>query len=558
MRTKAPVAGPDIVSAGRIRVVAYKPPVTVRRGRPVVVAIVVVLLALVAGILLWHSIRINDGHFVFSLDDPYIHLSMARSLAVDGVWGAQPAGFSATSSAPLYTLLLALVFLIGGPSVAWGWGFAMAGGLAAAGVLAYAISRHFDQTVTTVVLGLFAVVISGIPEMMFSGMEHTLHMTVVGLIALVAAAQSGKTDAGLRASLILPALVLVGCGLRYETMFIIPALFGFLWWKGRRRDAVLVGVASILPAIVLGVVQLAHGQMILPNTLMLKGVVGDGEGLGYLSRLIRQIGSSYFVGLVALVGLGVFIDIFYRTDTAKTSRLLPGAMFLSACVFQAAFAKVDRRYVGYLLVLGIIAATPYASAWFARALSAMHSGGEGRARLMVGGALIVCVGVLPFAGRIVDLGRLPQLTHDVYAQQYQVARFFAEEYPGKRVGLNDIGTTCWFGENPVLDLWGIADGGVARARVRGQWKPDKMRAYATATGTEVVAVYPNWYSGMGGLPRDWLPVGSWDLAGVRQINVAQPQVVFFATSQAAAQLLKSHLREFAPKLPAGVVFNPFM
>jgi hypothetical protein len=165
---------------------------------------------------------------------------------------------------------------------------------------------------------------------------------------------------------------------------------------------------------------------------------------------------------------------------------------------------------------------------------------------------------LPFADRIVDLQRLPKLTHDVYAQQYQMARFFAEEYPGKRVGLNDIGTTCWLGQNPVLDLWGLADGGVARARVRGQWKTEKMRAYVAASAIDVVAVYPDWFAGVGGLPRDWVPVGSWDLAGIAQVNVAKPQVFFFATSQTAAGLLKIHLNNFVPKLPPGVVFSPYM
>jgi hypothetical protein len=233
-------------------------------------------------------------------------------------------------------------------------------------------------------------------------------------------------------------------------------------------------------------------------------------------------------------------------------------MFLSACVFQAMFAKVDRRYVGYLLALGIVTAAPYAAEWLGKAWEMIRGTGGGRARVIIGGALLVCIGVFPFADRIVDLGRLPDLTHDVYAQQYQVARFFAEEYPGKQVGLNDIGTTCWLGQNPVLDLWGLADGGVARARVRGQWKTEKMRQYAAAMGTEIIAVYPSWYLGMGGLPREWVPVGSWDLAGIPQVNVAQPQVVFFATTQTAAQLLKIHLSEFSSKLPSGVVFTPYM
>ena len=41
------------------------------------------------------------GHVVYPIDDPYIHLAIARHLAQDGFFGVSLFGYSATSSARL-------------------------------------------------------------------------------------------------------------------------------------------------------------------------------------------------------------------------------------------------------------------------------------------------------------------------------------------------------------------------------------------------------------------------------------------------------------------------
>src|SRR4029453_12096 len=73
-------------------------------------------LALTA-LLLWIGIRQTGHAFVYAQDDPYIHLSLARTLADHGVWGLRADQFASASSSPLWTLLLAAMWTAGAHAV---------------------------------------------------------------------------------------------------------------------------------------------------------------------------------------------------------------------------------------------------------------------------------------------------------------------------------------------------------------------------------------------------------------------------------------------------------
>ena len=75
-------------------------------------AIAAFILLVAACILV--SLHLNNANFVYPLDDTYIHMTIARNLALHGNWGMNPAVFASASSSILYTLLLASAFLIGG------------------------------------------------------------------------------------------------------------------------------------------------------------------------------------------------------------------------------------------------------------------------------------------------------------------------------------------------------------------------------------------------------------------------------------------------------------
>src|SRR5882762_8810665 len=78
----------------------------------------VALLALTAA-LIGRMRAMTEGHFVYPLDDSYIHMAMAKTLVRHGSWGLSPGQFEPASSSPLWTLLLAGLYRLGGVH-AWG------------------------------------------------------------------------------------------------------------------------------------------------------------------------------------------------------------------------------------------------------------------------------------------------------------------------------------------------------------------------------------------------------------------------------------------------------
>jgi hypothetical protein len=86
--------------------------------------IIAVLALLVVG--LYVGLADGQSEAGFPLDDAWIHQTYARNLARTGSWEYVPGQVSAGSTAPLWTLLLAVGYLAGLPYLFWsyllGWG----------------------------------------------------------------------------------------------------------------------------------------------------------------------------------------------------------------------------------------------------------------------------------------------------------------------------------------------------------------------------------------------------------------------------------------------------
>jgi len=58
------------------------------------------------------ALQSTDGRLIYAVDDAYIHMAVARTLASHGIWGCTPFHFSSSSSSLLWTFGLGVAYRV--------------------------------------------------------------------------------------------------------------------------------------------------------------------------------------------------------------------------------------------------------------------------------------------------------------------------------------------------------------------------------------------------------------------------------------------------------------
>lgn len=212
-----------------------------------------VILAALVATLLYLLPTIITGGAGFPLDDGWIHQTYARNLARTGRWEYVPGVVSAGSTAPLWTIWLALGYLLHLPYFFWVF-------LSGAVSLAWIglVSARLWQTLWPAEaergwqIGLLVVFIWPLIWAAGSGME-TLLFIALGLQAILAYYQVGTSRWGAaRVGLLAGMMILVRPdGLPLLLLLALALLVGTpeLTWQQRLGNALLTLAAAALPLI---------------------------------------------------------------------------------------------------------------------------------------------------------------------------------------------------------------------------------------------------------------------------------------------------------------------
>src|SRR5689334_25380811 len=205
----------------------------------------------------------------FPLDDSWIHLTYARNLAEHGEWAFRLGERSAGSTAPLWTVLLSIGFLIGLAPFVWtfllGWAV-----LALLAVYAENLARKLVPSYTSRIpwAGLFFVLAWHLTWSAVSGMETLLH----GLFVLVVL---GSLIAGSRRFLTLGLLAGLSIWVRPDGLTLLgPILFVAVLsektWRSRGEAILktLIGFGALFVPYLLFNLALSGNPM--PNTFYAK------------------------------------------------------------------------------------------------------------------------------------------------------------------------------------------------------------------------------------------------------------------------------------------------
>jgi hypothetical protein len=477
--------------------------------------------------------RATGGHFVFTLDDPYIHMALSEGIA-RGHYGINTVEASSPSSSVLWPYLLALFARVHAqPMVVFG--INVVAGLLAALLLGAMVARWprvgttRDELVRRLISIVGLVFVGNLVGLTFLGMEHTLQVLLTLEVAwgLVSVLREEQVPAWCLAAAVAGPMV------RYENLGLSLALAIALWGQGRRRASEGVMAVSLAPLVCFSLFLRHLGLAWLPTSVI--GKEGMSSGLDVGQRLRELVGmfvqrtpttAEHWLLMVlalTLAGLAWNEPVEARRFALWGATIAAGAHLL--------FGRFGwgHRYEVYIVVFCVVVV-----------LQVMHE----RPRMLLGWYVLglAACSVL-YVQSFMDI---PANAKSVYLQQYQMHRFVTEFYSGN-VAVGDLGLVS-YRRRPgtyVLDLGGLASIEVQRQKDRSAaWLDELARRHDVG----LVMMYPDLFKDV---PADWSRVGE-------ICNVTPPSALggacvdYFATSAASTMALRSEFAAFAKTLPDGV------
>lgn len=470
----------------------------------------VTLLLLAVAVPLAVSIHMNQGHFLYTLDDPYIHMALARGIS-SGHYGINDAENTAPSSSILWPLILVpfsrVPFFEVAPLVL---------NLVFASFTSFLLYRFFRRrNAFFFAVSVFAF---NLPGLVLTGMEHSLQLLLTVVIAVGACrfAEEGKISGTLTAALVLAPLV------RYECLAVSLPVIAWLFLAGERKKSLCVLAAVVACIAAFSVFLLSLGLDPLPASVFAKSsVVAEGTVLSNLAASLKSFRGA--VQALLLIPLGFFI---FKGRGEGRERLLAAACAAGVLMHLAAgrFGWF-HRYGAYMWAFSVVICFHIFRPFFEK-----HR---------VFSTLLL---LAASANYMTGYARIPGASSNIYRQQYQMARFSAC-WLTEPVAVNDLGLVALYSEHYVLDLWGLA----TPEALDGASDPVWVDSAASARGVGLAIVYSDELPGI----RHWSKIARMEL---HPPLVVCPQggVDFMAAPWADIDHYSELVDDFAETLPNGI------
>ena len=135
-------------------------------------------LYLAVAVLIYLSQAKTQGHLTYILDDPYIHMAIAKNFALHGVWGVNPYEFTSTSSSLLWTLLIAGSNIVFGIDEAMPFRINIICASMLLVLIHFIIRKYVGNKLYQFVVLLTVVFATPLPSLIYCGLEHILHALI--------------------------------------------------------------------------------------------------------------------------------------------------------------------------------------------------------------------------------------------------------------------------------------------------------------------------------------------------------------------------------------------
>lgn len=513
----------------------------------------IIILFLLVAALFALSVKRTGGRLIYFLDDPYIHMALAKNISEHGVWGVTKYEFSSSSSSPLWTVILASAYLLFGVNELAPFVLNLIIGSFLI-FCVHALLKRFETRPALAFVVLLAVIfLAPVPPLVFFGLEHILQILIDVLFAYLAAKFLSDEKPPAKKYISLLALAPFVTTVRYEGMFLVFVVCVLFAFRRRFLQAILLGALGALPIAIYGLISLSKGWYFLPNPVLIKGYMPKLFSLAGIFELARYyedvLAKSYHVAFLILAALVALISQLKRQDKKWESITIMNVIFIATALLHLQFARSSIRgirYDAYLVALGLFALGVWLSQYIAQSPLKISKDSLPRCAAI---AVFVLIAAFPVGWRGVrSFYNTPRATKNIYEQQYQMGLFLKKFYQGASVAVNDIGAVNFLADIKCLDLWGLADFDVAKLRRQGRYDAQKIYELAKQKDVKIAIVYENWFAS---LPKEWVKVGQWTVSD--NVVLGGETVSFFAVGVNRAGSLIANLKEFAPYLPKDVV-----
>jgi hypothetical protein len=484
-------------------------------------------LALTA-ILLLCCLHLNGGHFVYVLDDPYIHLELARNIA-RGTYGINPHEFSSPSSSILWPFLL-----IAGVESSWHHLLPFVWNLIFGSAAAMLLGHIVDQwgwpqegsawPAKRGLMCLMMILTANLVALAFVGMEHSLQvlLTIGAACGILEVLQDRPMPAWCIACAALSPAI------RYENFAVVVSVVIALVAQKRYKTAGVAGGLSLIVPLLFSSFLLAHGPHALPNSVVAKAQIQNYAGspaihLGEIVRvnLKHALRAFRFIILLALMaGLAC-------KASGKRSLVLWGVT--ATLLLQLMFGKFGwfARYDVYAVIFGATVS-----------LAEMY-------RLRVRwfyAAFALTLFSVPYV-RVTS--QIPLASFGVYAHEFQMRRFFRDYYR-KDVAVDDLGLASYqrLPGTYVLDLDGL---GSNEALATGLADPEALNALVHRHRIGLATQWPTGFTP----PSSWQAVGA-IFSRDESENAEAEHAMIYVTADGDKDEVRRELQAFRSTLPPNV------
>lgn len=513
-----------------------------------------IILWIIIGILFYISTSLNLGNFIYTLDDAYIHLAIAKNIFLHGIYGITQYGFNSSSSSIIWPIILSSIFYITGlnSSIPFILNIMFATIVI---ILVYYIFRSLNMSNLYILLILISLIIlTPLTPLIFSGMEHLLQILLVIPFAYLSAVILSKEDIENKEIYLLVLLAIALTMVRYENFFliIIVSLLFFL----RRKFVLsfsLFGLA-LFPIIIYGIISTLHGWFFLPNSIIFKSTLQTDISssnflIGIINHMINQIiGNPVILILILLMFALIFLNYQKKKSFWNISSIL-AVIFLGTAFLHILFAEMGwfYRYEAYLVALGIFTFFIGFHKYIDYILSSDKSLIPKLGVLLIIVLIIFSPMIYRGFNSLVDT---PLASNNIYDQHYQVGLFIKEYYNHQTVAIVDVGAVNYLADVKTLDLRGLTDFNISKHLQKGDYTTNVISDIVEQNNPRVIIVYDDLFKKYGGIPSGWIKVGEWKI--LNNVICEFDTISFYATNEEDKNRLIENLKNFSNNLPTDV------